>query len=78
MMTTVGMLLFSIPFVLGSVRTGFANRLVLAGVAGIGIYLVDQIISNTGLLYDINLFYVAVAPGILLIIGSRYWLNHIN
>ena len=29
--TTLGMLLFSIPFVLGSVRSGIANRLVLAG-----------------------------------------------
>ena len=76
--TTLGMLLFSIPFVLGSVRTGIANRLVLAGIAGIGIYLFDQIVSNAGLLLGMNLFIVAVTPGILLIGISRYWLGRVN
>lgn len=76
--TTMGMLLFSIPFVFGSARTGFANRLVIAGIMGIVIYMLDQIISNAGLLFGLNLFLVAIIPGVILIILSRYWLGRIN
>ena len=36
----------SIPFVFGSVRTGLANRLVLASMLGMSVYLFDQIFGK--------------------------------
>ena len=77
-LTTLGMLLLSVPFVFGSVRTGFANRLVMAAVTGIVVYLLDQIFSNAGLLLDMNPVFVALAPGIILIWIARFWLVRVG
>ena len=74
----LGMLLFSVPFVVGSVRTGFANRLVLAGVTGIVVYLLNQIFSNIGLILNLNPLLVALAPGTMLIWTARLWLGRVN
>ena len=76
-LTMIGMLLLSVPFVFGSVRTGFANRLVLAGMTGIGVYLLDQIFSNTGLILKLNPSFIALTPGIVLIWIARVWLRRI-
>jgi lipopolysaccharide export system permease protein len=77
-LTMLGMLLLSVPFVIGSVRTGFGNRLVMAGVTGIIVYLFDQIFSNVGLLLDLNPLLVALAPGTILIWSSRFWLSRVH
>ena len=77
-LTMLGMLLLSVPFVIGSVRTGFANRIVMAGVTGIVVYLLDQIFSNAGLLLDLNPMFVALAPGTTLIWLARFWLGRVN
>ena len=77
-LTMLGMLLLSVPFVIGSVRTGFANRIVMAGVTGIVVYLLDQIFSNAGLLLDLNPLLVALAPGTILIWSSRFWLSRVH
>ncbi len=74
--TLVGMLLLSVPFAFGSVRTGLGQRLVLAAVTGVGVYLLDQIIANAGLLLDLEAPWVALGPGIvLLFIGQQLLLR---
>ncbi|MBI2969502.1 MAG: LPS export ABC transporter permease LptG [Gammaproteobacteria bacterium] len=71
-LTMIAMLLLSIPFAFGSVRTGLGHRLVFAAVLGIAAYLLDQIVSNAGLLLNLNPPVVALAPGLILIaIGAR-------
>ena len=64
---TIAMILLSVPFVFGSVRGGIANRLVLAGITGICVYLLDQLVANIGLLLDLSFAFVALAPGLILI-----------
>lgn len=76
-LTMLGMLLLSVPFVFGSVRTGFANRLVMAGVTGLSVYLLDQIFSNAGLILNLNPSFIALTPGILLIWFARVWLRRV-
>jgi lipopolysaccharide export system permease protein len=76
-LTMLGMLLLSVPFVFGSVRTGFANRLVMAGVTGITVYLLDQIFSNAGLILNLNPSFIALTPGLLLIWVARVWLRRV-
>ena len=65
-LVTIAMILLSIPFVFGSVRGGIANRLVLAGITGICVYLLDQLVANIGLLLDLSFAFVALAPGLIL------------
>lgn len=76
-LTTIAMLLFSIPFVFGSVRTGLANRLVLASMLGMSVYLLDQIIANAGLLLRLNPALIALFPGLMLIALASLWIRRI-
>ncbi len=76
-LVTIAMVLLSVPFVFGSVRGGIANRLVLAGITGICVYLLDQIIANVGLLLNLSFPLVALAPGILLIWLAIAWLQRL-
>jgi lipopolysaccharide export system permease protein len=62
----VAMVLLAVPFVFGSIQTGLGFRLVLASVVGLGVFLLDQIIANAGLLLGISPLPLAVAPGLLL------------
>jgi lipopolysaccharide export system permease protein len=72
---TVAMLLLSIPFVFGSIRTGLSNKLVFAALIGIAVYLLDQIIANTGLILRLNPAFIALVPGLLMIILANIWLH---
>ncbi len=76
-LTTIAMLLLSIPFVLGSSRTGFVSKLVLATMVGISVYLLDQIIANAGLLLHLNPALTALFPGLILIVFANFWLRRI-
>lgn len=73
----LAMLLLSVPFVFGSIRAGIGTRLVLAGITGICVYLLDQITSNTGLLLDLNHALVALAPGLALMFIGSLWLQKV-
>jgi lipopolysaccharide export system permease protein len=61
------MLMLALPFALIPGRTGLGLRLVLAALAGIGVYLVDQIFANAGLLLEFDPLFVALAPGAILL-----------
>lgn len=76
-LTTIAMLLLSIPFVFGSVRSGLGNKLVLASMLGLSIYLFDQVIANAGLLLHLNPALTALSPGLLLIVLANFWLRRI-
>lgn len=67
MLTTLAMLMLALPFALIPGRTGLGLRLVLAALAGIGVYLVDQIFANAGLLLEFDPLFVALAPGAILL-----------
>lgn len=72
--TLIGMLLLSVPFALGSARSGLGQRLVLAAVIGVGVYLLDQIIASAGLLLDLSPPWVALGPGVVLLLVGRQFL----
>jgi lipopolysaccharide export system permease protein len=76
-LTTIAMLLFSIPFVLGSVRTGLGKKVVFAALIGVGVYLLDQIIANAGLLLHLNPLLTALLPGLALIALASLWLRRV-
>lgn len=72
---TVAMLLLSIPFVFGSIRSGLGNKLVFAALIGIAVYLLDQIIANAGLILSLNPAFIALTPGFALILLASAWLR---
>lgn len=74
----LAMLLLSVPFVFGSIKTGIGYRLVLAGITGICVYLLDQILSNAGLLLDLDHALVALAPGLALMFAAGLWLQRVH
>ena len=74
----LAMLLLSVPFVFGSIQTGIGYRLVLAGITGICVYLLDQILSNAGLLLDLNHALVALTPGLALVFIGSLWLQKVS
>jgi lipopolysaccharide export system permease protein len=76
-LVTLAMILLSVPFVLGSVRGGIGNRLVLAGITGICVYLLDQIVANVGLLLNLSFPLIALAPGLILIWLAAAWLQRL-
>jgi len=74
---TIAMMLLSIPFVFGSSRTGFSNKLVLAVMVGISVHLLDQIVANAGLLLHFPPALTALSPGLALILVANLWLRKI-
>lgn len=76
-LTTLAMMLLSVSFVFGSPRTGLGKRLVMAGLSGIGIYLFDQLVSNTGLVIGANPPLVAILPGLVLLMLAMVLLKKV-
>jgi len=74
---TIAMLLLAIPFVFGSVRIGLGNKLVLAALIGVAVYLLDQILANAGLLLRIDPAFVALVPSMMLILLAVLWLRRV-
>lgn len=74
---TIAMVLLAIPFIFGSIRSGLGNKLVFAAITGIIVYLFDQIIANAGLLLHLNPAFVALCPGLILILLATLWLRRI-
>jgi len=77
-LTTIAMMLLSVPFVLGSVRGGLSARLVLASLTGIGVYLLDLIVSNAGLQLNLNPAVLALSPGLVLMVLAWIWLRRVH
>jgi len=69
--TLLAMLALSVPFAFGSLRSGLGQRLVLATLTGVAVYLLDQIVSNAGLLLNADPIWVAMGPGIVLAIAGQ-------
>lgn len=76
-LTTIAMMLLSLPFVFGSVRQGLGNRLVLASLTGLSAYLFDQIIAYTGLQLNLNPALIAMSPGLVLLFIGTFWLRKV-
>jgi len=77
-LNTIAMMLLSLPFAFGSVRSGLGGRLVLASLTGIGVYLLDLIASNIGLLLNLNPAVVALSPGAVLLMLAWLWLRRVH
>lgn len=74
---TIAMILLAIPFTFGSVREGLGGKMILAAIIGVGVYLLDQIIANVGLLLHLNLAVTSILPSLIFITLAVFWLRRI-
>lgn len=74
---TIAMILLAIPFIFASVREGLGGKLILAAIIGVGVYLLDQIIANAGLLFHLNLALTSILPSLTLMTLAIFWLRRI-
>lgn len=62
-LATVVMVLLAVPFVFGSLRAvTLGQRIMVGGLVGIGFYLVNEIFSYLGVVYDFNPVLSAMTP----------------
>jgi lipopolysaccharide export system permease protein len=76
--TLMAMLALSVPFAFGSLRSGLGQRLILAALTGVGVYLLDQIVSNAGLLLNVDPIWVALGPGVVLAVAGQQVLSRMR
>lgn len=71
---TLAMILFAVPFTFVQQRSpGLGGRLAIGAVAGLLIYVTNQIVANLGLLLDGNVMLTTLAPSITLV-ALALWL----
>lgn len=69
--TTMIMVILSIPFVFGSLRSAsMGQRVMIGALLGIGFYLLDQMSGYIGLVYHINPLICALAPGLIFLVTA--------
>ncbi|WP_455199010.1 LPS export ABC transporter permease LptG, partial [Kaarinaea lacus] len=68
------MVFLAIPFVFGPLRSvGVGHRILVGALAGIGFYLLNQMFSYMGIVYNFNPVVVALLPTII-VFGLAYWM----
>jgi lipopolysaccharide export system permease protein len=77
--TVMAMMLFTIPFVMGPLRSSGAGQRLLVGVLiGVGFYVVNEVTGNTGQLYGWSPVVSAMAPTILLVLIALWRLRQLR
>ena len=62
-LSTAALVLLSLTFVFGTTRWHAAGfRIMMGGIIGIGLYFLNQILGNLGLIFGLNLALIVMAP----------------
>jgi lipopolysaccharide export system permease protein len=70
-LSTLVMLLITVPFVFGPLRSSGAGLRILVGVmVGMGFYLMNQTLNRLGIVYGLSPLISAVAPSLLFAVGG--------
>jgi lipopolysaccharide export system permease protein len=73
------MVFLAIPFVFGPLRSvGIGHRILVGALAGIGFYLVNQMFSYLGVVFNLDPVLVAVSPAILVFIVAYGMLRRVH
>ncbi|UCE89761.1 MAG: LPS export ABC transporter permease LptG [Pseudomonadota bacterium] len=69
---TIGvMVLIAVPFVLGSMRNiSVGRRVVIGFFAGLGFFILNRIVGQAGLVYDIHPLLSATLPTVVVMVGA--------
>ena len=71
--TVMAMMLFAIPFVLGSLRSSGAGQRLLIGIlVGVGFYVINEVSANLGQIYHWPPLLAAAVPSVVLTLSGAY------
>lgn len=71
--TIMAMMLFAIPFVLGSLRSSGAGQRLLIGIlVGVGFYVINEVSANLGQIYHWPPLLAAAVPSLVLTLSGAY------
>ena len=77
--TVMAMMLFTIPFVMGPLRsTGAGQRLLVGVLIGVSFYVVNEVTANTGQLYGWSPILSAGLPTLLLVVVGLWRLRQLR
>lgn len=77
--TIIVMSLVAIPFVVGSLRsTGQGQRLFIGIILGIGFFLLNEIIGNSGQVYGLQPWATAMLPTLLVATVAFIWMERVR
>ena len=77
--TVLLMVLLSVPFSIGPLRsTGAGQRLFVGALVGVGYFLVNMIAASTGQVYRFNPLLAAWLPTAVLALATWVWLRKLN
>lgn len=75
-LTVIIMSLAAMPFVIGSNRSGGAGQRLFIGVLlGVGFYLLNEIIGNSGQVYGLSPSMTALLPTLIVLTAILFWLR---
>ncbi len=78
-LTILAMVLLAVPFVFVSVRHGGIGRQVLFGfLIGIVFYILDRLMGQVGLVYDMPAWLAASTPTLVILIASAWLYRRLN
>lgn len=78
-LATAGMVLLSVPFVFGSMRSvAVGRRITVGALIGIGFYLFNAIFSRLGLVFSLSPFFSAALPTLLVYIAWAMMMRRIK
>lgn len=73
------MVFLAIPFVFGPLRSvGIGHRILVGALAGIGFYLLNQLFSYMGVVFNFNPMLIAIAPAILVFFLAYSMLRRVH
>lgn len=78
-LTIIVMSLVAIPFVVGSLRsTGQGQRLFIGIIMGIGFFLLNEIVGNSGQVYGLQPWATALLPTMLVAAVALFWIERVK
>jgi lipopolysaccharide export system permease protein len=73
------MVFLAIPFVFGPLRSvGIGHRILVGSLAGIGFYLVNQLFSHLGIVYNLNPVLTSILPTIMMFFVAYWMLRRVH
>jgi len=75
---TTAMILLAVPMAFANPRgSNTGVRLLVGGGLGLGVYLVNQTMTNLGLLFDLSPAAITLAPSLIILLIALYWLRRV-
>lgn len=78
-LVVLAMIVVVFPLIFGSMRqVSVGQRIFLGVMIGMGFHLINQLIGNIAVVYQLPVFLGAVGPSLILLVFAWYWLRRVD